>query len=147
MTEGQDMDRAELLSRWYHRVYVEGDLDAVDEIFTDAMQARGLLDDMQVGPEDIRVFAMALVNLVDEPNLRLVKIVESGDWVAALIEAEGKRVTDGVEIRAMGQLMARFEGDRIAEAYNSFDFMALFRQLGLLPEDAVALGMTGQKIA
>ena len=141
------MSKAELLERWYTRVYIDGDIDAVDDLFTETVQARGLLDDMQVGREDIRVFAMALVNLVDAPNLRLVKIVESGDWVAALIEAEGKRLSDGAPVRVMGQLLARFEGDRVSEAYNSFDFMALFQQLGLLPEDALVLGMTGQKIA
>ena len=141
------MSKAELLERWYTRVYIDGDIDAVDDLFTETVQARGLLDDMQVGREDIRVFAMALVNLVDAPKLRLVKTVESGDWVAALIEAEGKRVRDGAPLRVMGQLMARFEGDRVSEAYNSFDFMALFQQLGLLPEDALVLGMTGQKIA
>jgi hypothetical protein len=141
------MSKAELLERWYTRVYIDGDIDAVDDLFTETVQARGLLDDMQVGREDIHVFAMALVNLVDAPKLRLVKTVESGDWVAALIEAEGKRVRDGAPLRVMGQLMARFEGDRVSEAYNSFDFMALFQQLGLLPEDALVLGMTGQKIA
>lgn len=141
------MGRIERLEAWYRQVYIEGDLDAVDTIFTDDMKEQGLMPGMQVDPGEIRVFAEALVHLVEDPSIRIVKAVEAGDWLCALIETDSKRPSDGRPVRVMGQLMARFEGDRIAEAYNSFDFIHLFEQLDLLPEHSVALGMTGQKIA
>ncbi|HDR29396.1 nuclear transport factor 2 family protein [Rhodovulum sp.] len=141
------MNRTERLEDWYRRVYLEGDFEAKGSLFTDNTKAAGLIDDMQVGPEDIGVFAMALVNLVEAPQLRIVKTVESGDWLAALIECSAVRPGDGKPVRVMGQLMARYEGDRIAEAYNNFDFIAFFEQLGLLPSDSVMIGMSGQKIS
>ncbi|TCO70612.1 nuclear transport factor 2 family protein [Rhodovulum euryhalinum] len=140
------MDRIARLEDWYRRVYIEGDFEAVGTLFTEGTRAEGLMDDMQVGPEDIGVFAMALVNLVTTPRFRIVKAVESGDWLAALIECEAERPSDGKPLRALGQLMARFEGERIAEAYNTFDFVSFFEQMGLLPQHTVAIGMSGQKI-
>ncbi|MGC9418789.1 MAG: nuclear transport factor 2 family protein [Rhodovulum sp.] len=140
------MDRVARLEDWYRRVYIEGDFDAVRTLFTDETRAEGLMDGMQVGPEDIAVFAMALVHLVENPRFRIVKAVENGDWLAALIECEAERPGDGTPLRAMGQLMARFEDDRIAEAYNCFDFVSFFEQMGLLPDHTVAIGMSGQKI-
>jgi len=140
------MDRVARLEDWYRRVYLEGDFDAVGTLFTKDTRAEGLLDDMQVGPEDIAVFAMALVHLVENPRFRIVKAIESGDWLAALIECEAERPGDGTPLRAMGQLMARFEGDRIAEAYNTFDFISFFEQMGLLPAHSIPIGMSGQKI-
>ncbi|SIO26428.1 SnoaL-like domain-containing protein [Rhodovulum sp. ES.010] len=140
------MDRVLQLEDWYRRVYIDGDVDAVGELFTKESRAAGLMADMQVGAEDIAAFAMALVHLVDTPRLHIVKAVEDGDWLAALIECEAVRPSDGKPLRVTGQLMARYEGDKIVEAYNSFEFIGFFAQLGLLPEDSVAIGMSGQKI-
>ncbi|ARE39179.1 hypothetical protein RGUI_1038 [Rhodovulum sp. P5] len=140
------MGRIRQLEAWYRRVYIDGDMDAVGDLFTENMQEQGLMPGMQVNPAELQVFATALVHLVEDPSIRIVKAIESDDWLCALIETGGTRPDDGRPVRAMGQLMARFEGDRIAEAYNSFDFIHLFEQLGLLPEDSVAIGMSGQKI-
>jgi len=140
------MDRVARLDEWYRRVYLEGEFGAVAALFTENMQEQGLMPGMEVDPGDIQVFAMALSQLVEEPNLHIVKAVESDDWLCALIETEGRRRSDGKLIRIMCQLMARYEGDRIAEAYNSFDFIHLFEELGLLPEHSIAIGMSGQKI-
>ncbi|TCP42832.1 nuclear transport factor 2 family protein [Rhodovulum marinum] len=140
------MDRVARLEDWYRRVYIDGDFDAVGTLFTDSTRAEGLMDGMQVGPEDIAVFAMALVHLVEKPRFRIVKAIESGDWLSALIECEAERPEDGTPLRVMGQLMARFDGESIAEAYNCFDFVSFFEQLGLLPAHTVAIGMSGQQI-
>ncbi|MBN2906002.1 MAG: nuclear transport factor 2 family protein [Rhodobacteraceae bacterium] len=141
------MTKAKRLEDWYRRVYLEGDLDAVETLFTDRTRAEGLIKDMQVGPEDIRVFVMALMYMVEAPNFRIVHAVETEDWLAALIETTAVRIDTGDPIRVTGQLMARFQGDCIAEAYNSFDFLSFFQQMGLLPEHALEIGMSGQKLA
>ncbi|MBK1634423.1 ester cyclase [Rhodovulum adriaticum] len=141
------MNRTQQLEDWYRRVYLQGELDAVETLFTDSTRAQGLMADAQVGPKDIRVFVMALMHLVAAPHFRIVKTVEAGDWLAALIETEAIRADTGQPIRVTGQLMARFQDGRIAEAYNNFDFLTFFEQMGLLPEQSLALGMTGQKIA
>lgn len=140
------MDRVSKLEEWYHQVYLQGELDAVETLFTEKTRAAGLMADAQVGPEDIRVFAMALMHMVDAPRFRIAKAVEAGDWLAALIETEAIRADTGKPIRVIGQLMARFEGDQIAEAYNNFDFVSFFEQMDLLPEHSLALGMSGQRI-
>ncbi|TDX33918.1 nuclear transport factor 2 family protein [Rhodovulum visakhapatnamense] len=140
------MDRAARLEQWYRRVYLEGDLDAVGTLFTPDLQEQGLLPGLAVTPGDLSVFAQAMMHLVDEPSFRLAKVIESGDWLSALIELEARRPSDGQPIRLIGQVMLRFEGDKVAEAYNSLDFLGLFLQLGLLPKDALELGMTGQRL-
>ena len=141
------MQKGDVRGEWYRRGYLGGQLEAVETLFTDATRAEGLLTDCQVGPEDIRVFAMALVNMVQAPRFRIVHTVEAGDWLATLIETEAERLGDGVPVRVIGQLMLRFEGDKIAEAYNSFDFLSFFEQVGLLPAHSLELGMSGCKIA
>ncbi|TCP60586.1 SnoaL-like protein [Rhodovulum bhavnagarense] len=141
------MGRVSQLEEWYRRVYLLGELDAVETLFTADTRAEGMLADSCVGPEDIRVFAMALMHMVEAPRFRIVNAVEAGDWLAALIETEAIRADTGRPIRVFGQLMARFQGDRIAEAYNNFDFFSFFEQMDILPPNSLALGMGGQRIA
>lgn len=140
------MDRVSQLEEWYRRVYLNRELEAVETLFTSETKAEGLLADCQVGPEDIRVFSMALMEMVEAPRFRIVKAVQEGEWMAALIETDAIRADNGKPIRVTGQLMARFEDGKIAEAYNSFDFVSFFEQMDLLPEHSLALGMSGQRI-
>ncbi len=42
--------------------------------------------------------------------------------------------------------MARFKGGKMVEAYNQFDFISLFEQLGQLPQDTLPICMTGQQL-
>lgn len=141
------MTKAELLDRWYKRVYIEGDLDAVEMLFTDSTRAEGLMDDLQVGPEDLKVFVAAMLELVEDQGYRIVHTIENGDWISALFDVRAVAVGTMKPVRLSGQIMVRFEGERIAEAYNNWDILGFFEQLGLLPEHSLELGMTGQKIA
>ncbi|MEX5728528.1 hypothetical protein Ga0609869_001881 [Rhodovulum iodosum] len=141
------MTKAELLDRWYRRVYIEGDLDAVDTLFTDSTRAAGLMDDLQVGPEDLKVFVAAMLQLVEDQGYRIVHTIEHGDWISALFDVRAVAVGSLKPVRLSGQIMVRFEGERIVEAYNNWDILSFFEQLGLLPEHSLELGMTGQKIA
>jgi len=43
-------------------------------------------------------------------------------------------------------VFCRFKDGQIVEAYNSFDFVGFFEQLGLLPESTIAICMSGQPI-
>lgn len=141
-----DMNRVALLEHWYRCVYLEGDQDAVGMIFSDRLMERGLRPGIQTTLKDISAFAAAINRLVKEPHFRIVKTVEDNDWLCALIEAEAQHPDDDRKIYAMGQLMARFKDDKIIEAYNSFDFIGFFEQLGLLPEGALAIGLDGKRI-
>jgi hypothetical protein len=40
----------------------------------------------------------------------------------------------------------RYEGDRIAEAYNHFDMISFFEQLGAFPPETMALCMSGERL-
>ncbi|MEQ9693198.1 nuclear transport factor 2 family protein [Shimia sp. SDUM112013] len=141
------MEKREILSEWYRRVWIEGDLDAIDELFSPDTQAAGLVPEMQVGPDDFRELVPMFLDMVEDPHVSLDKVMEDGDWASALYSM---RVTDsatGKPVIGSGQLFARFEGDKMVETYNSFDFMSFFEQVGLLPEQCLALCLTGQKIA
>ena len=140
------MGKREVLEEWYRRVWIEADLDAIDELFTPDTQAQGLMPDFQVGPDDFRELVPMFLAMVEDPMASLDKVMEDGDWAAALYSMRVTNPVNGQPVIGSGQLFARFDGDKMVETYNSFDFMSFFEQMGLLPEQSMAICLTGQRI-
>lgn len=143
MTTG---NKLEILREWYRRVWIEADLDAIDEYFAPQAAADGLMPDGQVGAEDFRALVPALLALVRNLTIEIVKSVESDDWLWAQIVATGRSTKSDSPIRAHGQVMVRFADGRIVEAYNCFDFITFFEQAGLLPKDAFLLLLSNERL-
>ena len=50
------MTNLDILSEWYRRVWIEGDLSAIDSFFAPSGGAEGIMADGQVSAEDFRAF-------------------------------------------------------------------------------------------
>lgn len=140
------MDRIDRLRAWYQRVWIDEDLAAIDDFFAPRTGADGIMPDGQVGAEDFRALVPAFRALVRDLRIEIDHWREGGDWLWAQITAHALPAQGTIPIRAQGQVMLRFDGDRIAEAYNIFDFLTLFSQIGLLPEDAFLLLLSGERL-
>ena len=140
------MSKADILQAFYERVYLQCDLSAVDEFFTEEAAAAGVIANDVIGTNDIKTMVEAFMGFVDDAGFSFQKTLESGDWLAAVISIDATMKT-GQQVSLSGQVMARFEGDRIAEAFNHFDYLAFFEQIGLLPPDAMAMMLTGMAAA
>lgn len=141
------MTKHDILQSWYKRVWIDVDLDAIDEIFRPDSLAEGVIPGMQMGPEDFRELVPMALSLINSPSFSLNKTLEDGDWASSVYTLSAFGSDNGRPIHCMGQVCARFEGDKIVEAYNSFDFMGLFEQVGLLPENSTVLCLTGQSLS
>ena len=140
------MSPLELLKEWYDSVWVKQDLDAIDRLFTPDIEAQGMID-FGVGPEDFRVLAEAMLAQVEVNEIRFDREVELGDWVWATFTAHAVTLANRAPVQATGQIMARFNGGKIVEAYNQVDFLTFLEQLGYLPPDSLALCLSGEGIA
>lgn len=140
------MTKLDLLKDWYQRVWIEGDLGAIDSFFAPRAGADGLMPDGQVSMEDFRALVPALLALIRDPAIDIDRSVEAGDWLWAQITVRALTARGVDPIRASGQVMVRVEDGKIAEAYNAFDFITFFEQAELLPPDAFMLLLSGEKL-
>jgi SnoaL-like polyketide cyclase len=131
------------LWEWGRRVWVERDDAAIDALTEPAISAHGLGNQTLVGPEGFRSFHRALCAQLRETALMVDHQIEAGDWVAALCTFTGT-THDGRKIAITGSIHARIVGGRILEAYNHFDFLGLFAQLGLLLPDVLGRCLSGR---
>jgi hypothetical protein len=141
------VDKQQIIEDWFRRVWVEQDMDAIDEMFRPDSKAEGVLPGFGVGPEDFREMATMYLALVEDPQVKVEKVMVDGDWAAALWTMSILNPMNEERIKGFGQLFVRFEENIMVEAYNNFDMVGFFQQLGLLPEQTIALCLTGQKVA
>lgn len=137
----------QILETWFHRVWTEEDAAVIDELFIPDGKARGLGANTLIGPDGYKQFHSALLNLITDCVISIDKTVEEGDWIAAVCTLRAKDRKSGAPIIMTGTTTARIADGKIIEAYNNWDFMGMFSQLGFLPGATFELALSGEKIA
>lgn len=137
----------DVMKDWFQRVWVDYDLDAIDELFQQDGQAQGIMPDMALGSSDFKDFVPMVQELLDDIQVDMTMMTQTDQWVQGLYRVRALSSRDSAPVNAMGQLCARFENGRIVEAYNTFDFFNFFEQLGQLPDMSLALCLSGEKLS
>ncbi|MGB0958653.1 MAG: ester cyclase [Halocynthiibacter sp.] len=140
------MTHTELMRDWYRRVWEDEDLDAISEFFVPDMTARGLVDDVQVGPDEFKAFVMAALALVCDVKIIIEKSIEDGDWVSMLLTFKATDRNTEREISVTGQALCKIVDGKIVDAYNHLDVIRLYEKLGLLPEYTLEICLMGERI-
>ena len=138
--------KLDILQEWFQRVWIGGDLDRIGDYFTPASQASGLMAGLDVRPDEFRELVPALRFMLNNLVLTVERHVETPDWLWALVTVRAHAADFQAPVEFSGQLMIRFEEDRFAEAFNHFDMIAMFEQLGALPAETMALCLSGERL-
>lgn len=146
LTGAQDVDHRKVLETWFQRVWTEEDPSAIDEMFPDDGEAEGLGEETRVGPKGFREFQQELLSRVAEIRIDIEQCMQAGEWMASRCMLRGKCRATGKPVEMSGQCYGRFADGKILMAYNHWDFIGLFQQLGLMPDDAMARCLGGERI-
>ena len=139
-------DKADILKDWFDRIWTAGDVDAIPEFLADDATSKGILPDMAVVSTDMPDLVQLMRTHLGGIDVRLAKTMHEGDWVTALLEVRGHVAETGDPLHVFGQIMVRFEGDKMVEMYHSFDFLSFFEQMGQLPANALAVLLAGTRL-
>ena len=139
-------DNKALLRRWFEEVWNKGREGAIDEMFAEDGVANGLTDDAGEplrGASGFKPFFRKFREAFPDIEVVVEDAVAEGDKVAARCTVRGRHRGDTLGFAATEQLVeftgmtfARVRDGKIVEAWNNFDFMAMFRQVGALRMDA-----------
>jgi hypothetical protein len=136
----------EVIETWFYRVWTKEDTAAIEELFIPDGQARGLGANVLVGPEGFKQFHSTLCSLLSDFVITVDKSIESEDWISAVCTLRAKSRKLGAPVTMTGSVMVRIADGKLAEAYNHWDFLGLFSQLGLLPGETFEKAMSGDKV-
>ena len=136
----------EFIETWFDRVWTKEDPAAIEELFILDGEARGLGANILVGPEGFKQFHSTLLALLSDIVITVDKCIESGDWTSAICTLRAKSRKTGEPVTLTGSVMVRIESGKMMEAYNHWDFLGMFGQLGLLPRETFEKALSGDKV-
>jgi len=131
-----------LIRRWFEEVWNKGRADAIEEMLAEDAVVHGLSDDVAKplrGPTGFLPFHTQFREAF--PNVEVIceDTIAEGDKVAVRCSVRGKHVGDSLGFKAT-QATAEFDGiaivrvkdGKLVEAWNNFDFMKMYKQLGAM---------------
>ncbi|WP_171182321.1 ester cyclase [Ruegeria sp. HKCCD8929] len=140
------MSNLDVIRTWFKRVYADEDMSAVDEMMEPATDAHGLADHPLLGPEEFKGFVRGFLALLGNVDIHIDKSLEHGDWVHMLISIHATCRAIGTPVNFPAQIMVRVIDGVIVEGHNTVDFLSMFSQRGLLPDDAFSRCFSGIRI-
>ena len=135
-------ENKELVRRWFDEVWNKGRADAIEEMFAENGIAHGLSDDPAnpiKGPKDYRPFYTVFRQAFPNMEIVIEDMVAEGDRVAARCSVRGKHEGEFLghsatqsPVEFTGITIVRIDDGKIVEAWNNFDFMTMYKQVGHL---------------
>ncbi|MBS0643574.1 MAG: ester cyclase [Acetobacteraceae bacterium] len=135
------MTQQTLLHRWFDEVWNHGRESAVDEMMADDAVAHGITgpDGQPVkGPAAFKAFHRQFNNAFSEVRVTIEDVVCEGEKVTVRCHVTARHTGDGMAGPASGKLvtfggicLARVRDGKILEAWNHFDFLGMFQQVGM----------------
>jgi steroid delta-isomerase-like uncharacterized protein len=129
-----------LVERWFEEVWNKGRAEAIEEMFAAEGIAHGLSDDAENplrGPQNFRAFHSTFREAFPDLIVNVEDTIAEGDKVVARCSVRGKHMGNSLGIEATqspvdftGIAIVRIKDGKIVEAWNNFDFMKMYRQLG-----------------
>lgn len=139
-----------LVRRWFEEVWNRGRAEAIDELFAADGVAHGLAGESGQGlrgPAGFRPFFESFRAAFPDVEVVVEDAVAEGDMVAARCAVRATHRSPALGFAATdrpvgfeGITLVRVRGGQIAEAWNFFDFMSMYRQLGVLQLAGVPAG-------
>jgi steroid delta-isomerase-like uncharacterized protein len=128
---------------WFDEVWNQGREDTIDRLFARDGVAHGLSGSdgaSMRGPEAFKPFFRKFRGAFPDIRVEVVRTVSEGDMVTAHCHVTGSHRGDalgqsatGKPIDIWGTSIAQVRDGQIIEAWNHFDFLTLYQQLGWLP--------------
>ena len=125
---------------WFEEVWNQGSEQAIDRLMAPGAVFHGLPEPV-VGPEQFKPFQRKFRAAFPDIHIEVDELVCQDDRVAVKCTVTGTHRGDALgvpatnkPVRISGMGLARIENGKIVEAFNTFDFLSLYSQIGLVQE-------------
>ena len=133
----------ELVESWFDQVWNTGDEGAIDRLMSPTAKLYGLPSpdgEAVVGPAGFKPIFHAFREAFPDIRIRVMRTICEGDMVACHCAVTGTHRGAGLgvapsnaPIEIYGVAIAVIRDGQIREAWNCFDFLSLYQQVGMLP--------------
>jgi len=143
MTQQNNLEENKaLMRRWFDEVWNKGRAEAIAEMLAQDAVVHGLSDDAAkplLGSAGFLPFHAQFREAFPEIEVVVEDQIAEGDMVTTRCSVRGKHDGDSLGFAATqapveftGVAITRIKDGKIVEAWNNFDFMKMYRQLGAI---------------
>jgi len=143
MSEQNNLEANKALARrWFEEVWNKGRAEAIAEMLAPDGVVHGLSDDPANplrGPEEFLPFHAKFREAFPGINVIVEDTIAEGDKVAVRASVRGKHEGHSLGFEATGTTaefdgiaIVRIKDGKFVEAWNNFDFMKMYQQLGAI---------------
>ena len=120
-----------LLYKWFNEVWNNDDESAISRLMTENSFALGVIaEDAPQGPEGFKTFFNQFRSQFHGVNISVDDVISQDDMEAARTTVAAIHTDTGKPVSFSGMCMVKIEDGKIAHAWNNFDFLNLYQQLG-----------------
>lgn len=118
-----------VLYNWAKEVWNEKNRDAIDKYLDEDILIHGLGADLP-GSEFFKIYFDTFQKEYTNTHMEVLEVLTSGELEAALTTFSATHAASGIDIIVSGQVMIKMTNGKITEAWNHYDFLSMYDQLG-----------------
>jgi predicted ester cyclase len=123
--------KSTLLHQWFNEVWNQNQEDSIDKLMTTESNAHGIIaPDQPKGPDGFKLFYRGFKDQFENIHITVKDVICQDDMECAHTEVTATHRETGKNVKFSGLCLARIEGGKIAEAWNHYDFLDMYQQLG-----------------
>ena len=132
-----------VIRTWFDELWNQGKEETINRLFAPDAIAHGLGPDGQPlrGPEAFKPFFHSFHRGFPDIQIQVVRTINEGEMVVAHCHVTGTHQGEHLGTAATrkaidfwGVCIARVRDGQIVEAWNCFDFLTCYQQIGVLPQ-------------
>ncbi len=123
--------KATLLYRWFNEVWNDLNKEAIDKLMQDDGFAHGLVGDEQpMGKSGFLGFYEWFTGKFKDIHIEVEDVVSENDMECARTKVVAVDRKSNKKVKFFGTCMAKIKDGKIAGAWNHYDFLGMYEQLG-----------------
>ena len=120
-----------LLYQWFDEVWNKNDENAIDKLMTNDSRAHGIVtEDQPRGAEGFKLFFKDFNSQFHNIKIDVEDVISQDDMESARTTVNAIHTESKKAVIFSGICMVRVADGKIAEAWNNYDFLNLYQQLG-----------------
>ena len=130
--------KSTVLYQWFQEVWNEGREESIDKLMTGDANAHGLLAEGQPkGAEGFKIFYRNFKEQFHDIEIDIEDVILQDDMESARTTVTAVDAASRKKVKFTGICMVKVSNGKIAEAWNNYDFLNMYQQLGhvLTPQE------------
>ncbi len=133
-----------IVRQWFERVWNSGEANFIDEGLCAECELTGLDAETIKSPEDFHRFHQMLNSLFQDIHIVIDHLTEDGDTFAGVVTVNATHKPTDKPINFKSSFFGTSKEGQIHKVTNLVDYLSVLIQIGALPSDVIARGLTGE---